>query len=356
TPLGGVVGTADLLIDSSLTPEQADFVQTIRASADALLAIVDDILDLSKLDAGRVEVEVAPFALRRVLGDIALILRPRAGERQIGFSLDVAEDVPETILGDASRLRQVLLNLGSNAVKFTEAGEVTLRLSVAAEGELLFAVSDTGIGIDDRAKSRLFEDFCQADNSIARRYGGTGLGLAISRRLVELMGGHISVESHLGHGSTFLVRLPLPATTPRASVVASPAPPLPSLDLLLAEDNPVNAKLLDAILKRAGHRVTMVGNGRDAVEAATAHRFDVILMDMQMPIMDGLAATQAIRALPAPNGVTPILGVTANAFIEDQQHCLEAGMTGYVSKPVTPSALFAAIGGALREGGITLSV
>jgi signal transduction histidine kinase/ActR/RegA family two-component response regulator len=349
TPLGAVVGTADLLIESPLNPEQADYVQTIRASADALLAIVDDILDLSKLDAGRVEVEAEPFAVRKVLGDVAQILRPHAGERRIGFSVEVADGVPEVVRGDASRLRQVLLNLGSNAVKFTDVGEVRLSLSAEPEDNLLFAVSDTGIGIDDHAKARLFQDFSQADSSIARRYGGTGLGLAISRRLVELMGGCITVESCPGQGSTFFVRLPLPVATLRASVEAASAP-LPSLDLLLAEDNPVNAKLLDAILKRAGHRVTMVANGQEAVEAATAQHFDVILMDMQMPIMDGLAATQAIRALPGPIGTTPILGVTANAFIEDQLRCLEAGMNGYVTKPVTPAGLFAAIGKALKEG------
>jgi PAS domain S-box-containing protein len=344
TPLSGVVGTAELLLDSTLTPDQGECVQTIRASARALLAVVDDILDLSKLDAGRIEVEAAPFNLLQVLNDVALILRPRAAEHGIGFSLAVAADLPATVLGDVTRLRQVLLNLGSNAVKFTETGGVIVRVCRDGGAGLLFEVQDTGIGIDDQAKQRLFEEFSQADNSIARRYGGSGLGLNISLRLVELMGGRITVDSQLGQGSTFRFVLPLPeAPLPAAAELLPERQPLPSLDVLLAEDNPVNAKVLETILRRAGHRVVAVRNGQAAVEAASGRHFDVVLMDMQMPVMDGLAATRAIRALAAPYGAVAILGVTANAFVDDRQRCLDAGMNGYISKPVTPVGLFAAI-------------
>ena len=340
TPLGGVVGTADLLAATPLPPEQADYVQTIRASALALLAVVDDILDLSKLDAGHIEVEAAPFALGQVLDDIALILRPRAMESGIGFTVAVAEGVPAAVLGDATRLRQVLLNLASNAVKFTEDGKVTVRVSSERDGEVAFEIRDTGIGIDARAQDRLFEEFSQADSGIARRYGGTGLGLSICRRLVELMGGTIAVDSRLGHGSTFRVVLPLPATCLPAPAPGPAGPAaLPPLDILLAEDNPVNAKVLEAILHRAGHRVTLAGDGRAAVDAAAARPFDAILMDMQMPLMDGLKATRAIRDLPPPFSAVPIIALTANAFRSDRDRCLAAGMDDYLSKPVDKTRL-----------------
>jgi len=343
TPLGGVIGMADLLLDAPLPRDQYQHVQTIRASARALLTVVDDILDLTKLDAGKIVIETAPFRLRQVLDDIELILRPRAAERGLNFSVKVAKDVPEAVMGDGPRLRQILLNLGSNAIKFTESGEVTVRVVTEGNDHLRFEVEDTGIGIDETTRGRLFEEFFQADGGLQHGVG-SGMGLNISRRLVELMGGSVTVDSHAGRGSTFRVVLPLTAAAPPTSVDPSPAQtPLPPLKVLVAEDNPVNATVLATIVRRAGHQVTVVGDGRAAVEAASTQDFDIILMDMRMPLLDGLAATRTIRALPNLRGRVPILGVTANAFKEDQQSCLDAGMDGYVSKPVTAERLFAAI-------------
>ena len=343
TPLSAVVGTTELMLGMSLTPELARHVRTIRTSIQTLLAVIDDILDISKLDAGRAETVAAPFSLGRVLEDLAVIMRPAAVGRNIGFSIAVAPELSDGLLGDVARLRQVLLNLVGNAVKFTEEGEVAIRVGAEGEGLVRFEIEDTGIGIDDEAVKQLFQDFFQADGSISRRYGGAGLGLAICRRLVEVMGGQIGVHSRPGHGSTFDVVLPLPATElPPVAEVAT-VTSLPPLDLLVAEDNPVNATVLESLLRRAGHRVVVVANGREAVAALVGQYFDVVLMDMRMPVMDGLAATRAIRAMAGAPGGIPIIGVTANAFIEDQRQCLDAGMNGYVSKPVTSAKLVAAI-------------
>ena len=349
TPLSAVVGTTELMLGTLLTAEQAEHVRTIRASVQTLLAVVDDILDISKLDVGRVEAARVPFSLGRVLDDVALIMRPNAVEGGIGFAVKVDRQVPDGLLGDPARIRQVLLNLVGNAVKFTERGGVEVLVSADGEDRIRFAVGDTGIGIGEEARGHLFQDFFQADSSISRRYGGTGLGLAISRRLVELMGGRIGAESRLGHGSTFYFVLPLPAADPQsmAEPVAEPAaaPVQRSLDLLVAEDNPVNARVLEALLRRAGHQVAVVGNGQAAVDALLSRRFDAVLMDMRMPVMDGLTATRAIRALPGDLGATPVIGVTANAFVEDRQRCLDAGMDGYISKPVTLAKLAEALFG-----------
>ena len=347
TPLSGVIGMTDLLLDGPLNSEQNDYVQTIRASARALLSVVDDILDLTKLDAQRIKIEAVPFVLREVLNDIALILRPRAVEKGLHFAIAIATDLPVAVMGDPSRLRQVLLNLGSNAIKFTESGEVTMRVAAEGKSHLRFEVHDTGIGIDDETIPRLFEEFVQADASIARRFGGSGLGLTISRCLVDLMGGVITVNSQLGQGSTFSFVLPMDAAQLPPPVDDHDADRgLPPLNILMAEDNPVVAKVLESIVRRAGHQVTVVTDGQAAVEAAEGIDFDVILMDMRMPKMDGPAATRAIRGLPGPRGKVPILGVTANAFEEDHQRCLDAGMTACISKPVTSDKLFAAISGA----------
>jgi len=344
TPLNGVVGNADILAEAGLSSEQGEYVKTIRASARALLAVVDDILDLSKLDAGRVEAEHVPFILRQVMSDISLILQPSATDRGIAFVVEVEETLPEVLLGDAVRLRQVLLNLGSNAIKFTAKGGVTMRTAQDGPGRVLFEVKDTGIGISAEGIQRLFAEFSQVDNSIARRYGGTGLGLSISRRLVKLMGGDILVESQEGTGSCFHFTLPLEITDQAVAFQAAPIlPDLAKLDVLLAEDNPVNAKVMESFLRREGHRVTVAINGQAALTAASEQRFDVILMDMQMPVMDGLEATRLIRALPGVQALVPILGVTANAFVEDKTLCLDAGMNGYLSKPVSRNDLFAAI-------------
>jgi len=345
TPLSGVVGTSELLSDTPLGPGQIDYVQTIHSSAQALLEVVDDILDLSKLDAGKIELEPLPFSPRKVLTDIIRIMRAHALQQGIELILSVEDTVPDGVLGDPTRLRQVLLNLVRNAVKFTEIGQVTLGCAEAGQDTLRFSVSDTGIGIGDEAREKLFQVFSQADVSIARRFGGTGLGLAICRHLVELMGGKIGVDSQVGQGSNFYFVLPLP---PIALPKSSELPALLPLDLLLAEDNPVNAKVLQALLARAGHSVTLVEHGQGAIEAAMVHQFDAILMDVRMPIVDGLTATRTIRALAGERGRVPIIGVTANAFAEDRQECLAAGMNGYVSKPVSMAGLSAAIAAAIR--------
>ena len=480
TPMNGILGMTGLLLDTHLTPEQRNYAQAVRDSADSLRALINDILDFSKIEAGRIDLEVVDFELQPAVERVAELLATRATHKGIDIASFVASDVPASLRGDQGRLRQVLLNLAGNAVKFTQSGGVRIEVTVVEQDErdarLRFAVIDTGIGISAQARDKLFQEFTQVDDSQSRRYGGSGLGLAISRGLVELMGGSIGVDSVEGRGSTFwfevalerraaarpashdlgglnvlvvdpnpvgrgvaaqrlqsfgmsvaaadglaaaeaLLRarrfdlaivdraIPAPAFArvlgpqrPRLLVAlpveargeidgfraagfdgylikpvrqaalarriailcgrdqraaeaerlpqrgASPrAPASRSLRLLIAEDNQINLMLAMALLQKAGHRVDTVGNGLEAIEAVRERPYDVVLMDVHMPELDGLSATQRIRALGDARAHVPIVALTANALEEDRQRCLEAGMDDYLAKPVDEDQLLAVL-------------
>jgi signal transduction histidine kinase/ActR/RegA family two-component response regulator len=359
TPLGGLIGMMDLALETGLTEEQRGYVQAARSSALHLRRILDDVLDLSKIEAGRISLETAPIVLR---DDLEAAMQPftiEAERRGLALTYEVADDVPGIVHGDAHRLRQVLLNLVDNAVKFTPAGGIVVRAAVASRTAasvlVHFTVTDTGIGIPRDKQRLVFDSFTQADGSHARRYGGTGLGLGISAKFVELMGGRIWVESEVDRGSRFhfTVRLGLDGGTDaraerpaRRGVAASRA-----LRLLVVEDNALNAKVTARLLEKRGHAVVVVGTGRDALAILERQRFDVVLMDVQMPEMDGVQATTAIRERERKaGGRVPIVAITAHAMREDRERCLGAGMDAYVSKPVDPAALFAAIEQVLGPG------
>jgi CheY-like chemotaxis protein len=353
TPMNGVIGMSQLLMDTRLDAPQREFVAHIAKSGEALLAIINDILDLSKIEAGFMEFDVQPFSLPELVDAVASILQPRARDKAIGLQVEIAPEAAANFAGDALRIRQVLLNLAGNAVKFTARGEVRIRV-LWQDARLRFEVSDTGIGIAPEAQQRLFSSFSQADSSTSRKYGGTGLGLAISKLLTEGMGGSIGLHSVAGQGSTFWFELPLqvsaqapadpaaadpglagvqplPAGSPGGVAAASPvASPL----VLLVEDHPVNQKLAVALLQRLGYTVELAVNGLEAVQAAAMGAYALILMDMQMPEMDGLEATRLIRQSAGPNQSAPIIALTANAMQADLDACRSAGMNEVLTKPI----------------------
>jgi PAS domain S-box-containing protein len=356
TPMNGILGMTELALGTDLTPEQREYLQMIKSSADALLTVINDMLDFSRIEAGKLDLDPVSFSLRDQLGDAVKILAQRAHAKGLELAWGVADDVPDWVVGDAARLRQVLLNVVGNAVKFTDHGEVVVSVHrlPSADGpptDLLFSVRDTGIGIAPDKQRAVFEPFVQVDSSMSRRYGGTGLGLSISSRLVEMMGGRIWLESEPGRGTTFHFTLPLPPSQElRPQPVPAPnrAPYLParSLYFLVAEDNPVNQMLLRQFLTQQGHTLLVVNNGREAVEAWGAQPFDAVLMDVQMPEMDGFEATALIRQHEQGTGRhTPIIALTAYAIKGDRERCLAAGMDAYLSKPVKPQELHQVIGG-----------
>ncbi|MBC7906242.1 MAG: response regulator [Rhodospirillaceae bacterium] len=344
TPMNGIIGMARLMLDEGMAAGQRTRLETLRHSAEALLAILDDILDFSKLEAGRLDYERIAFRPAELVEEVVGLLRPHATSKGLDFAIQVADELPPWVLGDPGRLRQILLNLSGNAVKFTEAGTVTVH--AGTEGDWLeFSVIDTGIGLDDAQRERLFQSFSQADATISRRYGGTGLGLAISKRLVEGQGGVIGVDSEPGKGSRFWFRLPLVAALePSVFNLGQPAVDLRPLTVLLAEDNAINQMVARGFLQRAGHCVVVANNGAEAVELVSAGGvFDLVLMDMQMPEMDGLEATRAIRAMSGRAATLPIIALTANAMQSDEERCRAAGMNDYVAKPIDPDRLSAAM-------------
>ncbi len=357
TPMNGVIGMSTLLIDTGLSPDQRDYAETIRNSADSLLTVLNDILDFSKIEAGKLSLEVVAFDLRQSVESTLELLGPRAKSKQLDLRADVAADVPRLVSGDPGRLRQVLLNLVGNAIKFTSAGFVLVRVSRSTRGTrapqggppeacLRIAVVDTGIGLGQDAVQRLFQPFVQADNSTTRKFGGTGLGLAICKQLVELMGGRIGVDSVPGHGSTFWFILPLPEVSP---VGTTPAPRLLApgsggepLRVLVAEDNVVNQRVAQLHLQKLGHHADLAANGIEALSALERMPYDLILMDCQMPELDGYETTRRLRAHSAQRSIV-VIAMTANAMQGDRELCLSAGMDDYVSKPMRVHELQAAI-------------
>ncbi len=361
TPMNGILGMAALLLDTRLTPEQRDYAETMRASAESLLAIINDILDFSKIEAGKLELEAEDFDLRELVGGVVKLLAGQAQSKKIELRSDIPPELAVRLRGAAGRLRQILTNLAANAVKFTDAGEVVLRVSAEAEEAdavaLRFEVSDTGIGIAREDQKRLFHAFSQADGSATRRYGGTGLGLAISKQLATMMGGEIGVDSDPGRGSTFWFRLRLekqpgqvlPATVD-LSAASCPEKPADAgaaspCRVLVAEDNPVNRKVMLYMLQKIGVAATIVGNGKEALEALAKSRYDLLLMDCQMPEMDGFEATAALRRREraAHAERMPIVAMTANAMQGDRDKCLAAGMDDYLTKPLARDDLEAAL-------------
>ena len=340
--------------EDSLSPDQDKYVQIFRRAGDNLLNLVNDILDLSKVEASQLELERTGFSLNDLLEKVKEMVAVRAHEKGLALVCEVAPEVPGDLIGDPTRLRQVLLNLLGNAIKFTESGEVALRVTPdensSAPGVLRFTISDSGIGIPGEKLGAVFERFTQADSSTTRRYGGSGLGLTISKRLVELMGGCIKVESSVGKGSVFSFTVPLEiraGATRQAAVPAGtgPEPALPALHILLVEDSSDNRTITTAFLKDTPYRVEIAENGSIAYEKFTAGHYDLVLMDRQMPVMDGLTATRAIREWEKSNQrpPTPIIALTASALKGDQEKFVAAGCTAYLTKPIKQEVLLQAI-------------
>ncbi|MCK6553181.1 PAS domain S-box protein [Candidatus Binatia bacterium] len=382
TPMNGIVGATELVLDTPLAAEQREYLDIVRCSADSLLTVINDILDFSKIEAGKLEFEQIDFGLRDCLEETIRVAAVFARQKSLALGVDVSPQVGDALVGDPGRLRQVLTNLVGNAIKFTERGEVAVSVDVAAraaasadrgdeEGcraesdcepgiELHFAVRDSGIGIAPDRQQAVFNAFEQGDGSTARRYGGTGLGLAISAKLVRMMGGRMWVESDVGRGSTFHFTARFGVQPAERAAIARGRPsksglrgPWGPLKILLAEDNAVNQKLVTRLLERGGHTVNVAGNGHEVLAALQKERFDVVLMDVQMPEMDGFQTTAEIRRRElepgggAHSGLAgmhmPIVAMTAHAMKGDRERCLEAGMDGYVAKPVRAAELFAAI-------------
>ena len=352
TPMNGVSGMAALLLDTPLSGEQQEFAQTIKSSADSLLAIINDILDFSKIEAGKMTLEPLAFDFRRACSEVLDLLSGRAREKGIELALDYADDVPCRVVGDPVRLRQVILNLAGNAVKFTARGHVKVRVTceggASATTWLRVAIEDTGIGIPLEAQATIFEKFTQADGSTTRKFGGTGLGLSISRQLIGLMGGDLRLTSEPGKGSTFFFTLGLPIAQEEPGQAGQAAAP-PVLQhgslgrhVLLVEDNEVNQRVAKHLLAKLGCTLEVAGNGVIALEKlASGAAYDLVLMDCQMPEMDGFEATRRFREREAEAGAArmPVIAMTANAMQGDRERCMDAGMDDYLTKPVQPVEL-----------------
>jgi PAS domain S-box-containing protein len=356
TPMNGIIGMTELALATDLSPEQREYLSVAKLSAESLLTIINDILDISKIEAGRLQLDPAPFNFRQHLGDVTRALAMRARQKGLELSVQVQADVPPVVVGDSGRLQQVLVNIIGNAIKFTEKGGVAVDVATKSLFEngvsLHFVVTDTGIGIPADKRQAIFEAFVQGDNSTTRKYGGTGLGLTISSHLVELMGGRIWVESNPDCGSAFHVIASFGVSEhqsrPHGALSDSPAAPAvtPSrlkpagLHVLLAEDNPVNQMLVLHLLEKQGHHIVTAENGKEALAALHGQHFDLVLMDVQMPEMDGFEATKAIRVMEAQSGRhIPIIAMTAHAMKGDRERCLETGMDAYVAKPIQSQEL-----------------
>ncbi|MEA2796011.1 MAG: hypothetical protein QOI87_3391 [Bradyrhizobium sp.] len=356
TPMNAIMGVADLLAKTDLSAAQEKYVQIFRRAGDHLLDLINDILDLSKIEASQLELEQRGFSLKEKLEKVTEMVAPRAKEKGLTLVCEIAPNVPDDVVGDSTRLRQVLLNLLGNAIKFTQSGQVSLRVAPCPESSsstamrFTFTVADTGMGIPGDKLDQVFERFTQADSSTTRRFGGSGLGLTISKRLVELMGGRIWVESEVGQGTAFAFTVPLeiwaadnrPASV---SIGTGPKLPLPALRILLADDSPDNCTIMMAYLEHTPYRVEIAATGAIACEKFKEGNYDLVVMDWQMPIMDGLSATRAIRAWEQANDrpPTPIVALTASASKGDKEKCLAAGCTAFLTKPIKQEVLLQTI-------------
>ena len=358
TPMNGVMGTISLLLDTKLDAEQHAYAETARRCGELLLATVNEMLDLSRIEAGHLAIEEEAFDLAAPVAEVLDLLAPAVAEKGIRFSASIDPLLPARLIGDARRLRQVLLNLADNAVKFTAVGGVGIRVERAeAPGQVRFVVADTGIGMPPEVQARLFGRFAQAGPETARRYGGSGLGLMICKRLVGLMGGRIVLASAPGKGSTFSFEIPLrpiaESGRPPSTLLPKPAiikhPPGARGRILIAEDGEANQLVAAAILRKAGYAVDLARDGEEALGAARTAAYDLVLMDVRMPRMDGLAATAAIRDLEGPAGRVPIIAMTAAVMPNEVARCLEAGMDGHVAKPMDLTALLAAVSDILEN-------
>jgi two-component system, sensor histidine kinase and response regulator len=355
TPMNAIIGMSHLALKTDLTPRQRDYLSKVESSSQHLLGIINDILDFSKVEAGKLDIESAEFDLDKVIGHVADLVAHKAAAKGLEFVLDVAPQVPRRLIGDSLRIGQILINYANNAVKYTDHGRIVVKVRVEQRGRddalLHFSVADTGIGLTPEQQQLLFQSFQQADSSITRKYGGTGLGLAISKNLAQLMGGEVGVKSRFGEGSTFwfTVRTGVAHHTGHtvpAGLTSLGAPldmVLPTgsgvTRVLLVEDNEINQLVAQEILRDAGYVVEVAENGQIAVDMVREEDWDLVLMDMQMPVMDGLEATRCIRQLPDRPGL-PIIAMTANAMQRDRERCLAAGMNDFVTKPVDPEELF----------------
>jgi two-component system, sensor histidine kinase len=346
TPINGLLGSVALLLDAGVSTDQREWVDTIRSCGESLLQLLNDILDLSKIEAGKLHLEHIPFPVDQLVKGAMAVVSPMAAGRGLSLFVEVDERLPRVLVGDPQRLHQTLLNLLSNAVKFTGQGSIRLlverRSGSESNVEVQFTVQDTGIGIPREAQEAIFEPFTQADSSTTRRYGGTGLGLTICRQLASLMQGRLELESAPGSGSTFRVIVPLEVAGDTEAVPSGVPDRIPrsscSLHILIAEDNPINQKVAARLLEKMGHRVDIVGDGRKAIAAVEQVAYDAVLMDCQMPDIDGYTAARAISRLTM--GRLPIIAMTAHASPEDRELCLEAGMADHITKPISAQRLF----------------
>jgi signal transduction histidine kinase len=366
TPMTGVLGMLDVVLSGNLKEEQREFIETAYSSAHAMVVILNDILDLTKIEMGKMSIKEKPFSIRKSVEQTFNILLPAAKGKKIDFNFTVADDVPETLAGDQTRLNQILMNLAGNAVKFTEKGKVQICVTACGNAsggkrEITFIVSDTGIGIPADKKDLLFRIFSQVDESHSRVYGGTGLGLSISKELVELMGGTITVTSEEGKGSTFSCTIPFREAEPdRGAVMASgttatagathSAEERTKPHLLVAEDDHTIRLVLGKMLQMSSYEIDFAENGQEVVELWESGNYDLILMDVQMPRMNGFEATAAIREIErASGGHIPIVAMTAHALKEDEERCLDAGMDSYLSKPIDFKKTLQVIGETLKN-------
>ena len=363
--MNGILGAAELLLESPLQDEQRNYLEIIHSSSNALLDIINDILDLSKIESGNLEIECIDFDLNKLLRDVYQLFSEPSRRRGLGLVYVYDSALPARWLGDPKRIRQIINNLVSNALKFTEQGRIEIRVSGEVISDhshrLNICVNDTGIGVSREKIEQIFSAFRQADTSTSRKYGGTGLGLTISRHLAQAMGGDIEVRSELGQGSYFTLQLTLQADEQNsAGLATSDDRNVPSAEepkdvgklsglVLLAEDNQVNQRIAEKMLQRLGLCCHIVENGEQAVAEVLQKDYNLILMDVNMPVLDGIAATERIRDLSYPKNQVPIIALTANAMMEDRNRCLAAGMNGFISKPIKLDALREVIAGLLLK-------